>query len=431
MTSGEFRLVPTESIIINREGRQRRELKGIPELAEDIINNGLIHSPVVTDGLVLVVGERRVTACLSRGISPIKVQITYETEPHRLRAIELAENIKRENIEYEEEFRAIAEIYEIRRVDNPEYSQADLAKELVYDPGYISKILATVREAASDPRIWEAPKGTTALGIVDRIKARRAEVMDELVREVLNPGMPKAPDPILNADFNEWVKTYKGPKFNFVHCDFPFGIGADSFNQGSAATHGGYPDDARTYWTLIESLCANLKDLCTEKCHFMFWFSMKNYHSTLEYFQKHSDIVFDPFPLVWTKIDNTGIMPDYRRRPRRIYETALFGARGDPRIVKPVSNAFGWSADKTSHMSIKPEEVLKYFFQMFVDGTTLMLDPTAGSGSSLRAAESLGAPYVVGLEVDKGFCEDANRAMRKARAEKEAGQRTDIAPERS
>jgi DNA modification methylase len=313
-------------------------------------------------------------------------------------------------------------MYQDHRIDNPEYSQDDLAEDTGYDPGYISKILGVAREGASNPDVWNAPTSTAALNIVERIKTRRAEVMDELVREVLNPGVPKAPDPILNADFNEWVKTYKGPKFNFVHCDFPYGIESNSFNQGSADIHGGYEDTPKTYWTLIESLCANRDRLCTENCHFMFWFSMHNYHSTLEYFQKHSDIVFDDFPLVWTKIDNTGIMPDYRRGPRRIYETALFGARGDPRIVKPVSNAFGWAADKSSHMSIKPEEVLKYFFQMFVDGTTLMLDPTAGSGTALRAAESLGAPYVVGLEVNKEWCEDANRAVRKARAEKEAAQ---------
>jgi DNA modification methylase len=150
-----------------------------------------------------------------------------------------------------------------------------------------------------------------------------------------------------------------------------------------------------------------------------FRFSMHNYHSTLKFFAEHSDIKLDPFPLIWVKDDNKGIMLDYRRGPRRIYETAFFGSRGDPRIAHPVSNAFGWPADKSSHMSIKPEQVLKYFFGMFVDETTLMLDPTCGSGSSLRAAESLGATYVVGLEENKKWCEDANRAVRKARAEKE------------
>ena len=30
--------------------------------------------------------------------------------------------------------------------------------------------------------------------------------------------------------------------FNFIHCDFPYGINADGFDQGSAAEMGGYED---------------------------------------------------------------------------------------------------------------------------------------------------------------------------------------------
>jgi hypothetical protein len=75
-------------------------------------------------------------------------------------------------------------------------------------------------------------------------------------------------------------------------------------------------------------------------------------------------------------------------------------------------------------MSTKPEWVLQNFFRMFVDSSTLMLDPTCGSGSSLRAAEAegLGAKYVLGLEIDKDFCEQANRAVRNARAVRDAAE---------
>jgi DNA modification methylase len=59
---------------------------------------------------------------------------------------------------------------------------------------------------------------------------------------------------------------------------------------------------------------------------------------------------------------------------------------------------------------------------MFVDEFTLMLDPTCGSGSSLIAAESLGARHVLGLEIDKDFCEQANRSVRKARAVRDAAE---------
>ena len=66
-------------------------------------------------------------------------------------------------------------------------------------------------------------------------------------------------------------------------------------------------------------------------------------------------------------------------------------------------------------MSVKPEPVLRNFFRMFVDESTIMLDPTCGSGSSLRAAESLNARHTLGLEINNDFCEQANRALKNFR----------------
>lgn len=59
-------------------------------------------------------------------------------------------------------------------------------------------------------------------------------------------------------------------------------------------------------------------------------------------------------------------------------------------------------------MSIKSEPMLRQFFGMFVDDSTSFLDPTCGSGSSLRAAAGMGARLVRGLEVNSTFAERAN-----------------------
>jgi hypothetical protein len=45
MTSGQFHTFPLDSIIIHREGRQRRELKGIPELADSISSQASVAPP--------------------------------------------------------------------------------------------------------------------------------------------------------------------------------------------------------------------------------------------------------------------------------------------------------------------------------------------------------------------------------------------------
>jgi DNA modification methylase len=145
----------------------------------------------------------------------------------------------------------------------------------------------------------------------------------------------------------------------------------------------------------------------------MFWFSMKYYQATVDCLSKHFDI--DPFPLMWMKSDNIGMMPDHQRGPRRIYETCLFGSRGDRKIVQSVSNAYPAPTDRSQHMSCKPEPVLRHFFRMFVDEYTDMLDLTCGSGTALRAAEAGGARRVVGVEINEEFVERANIALEKSR----------------
>jgi DNA modification methylase len=165
----------------------------------------------------------------------------------------------------------------------------------------------------------------------------------------------------------------------------------------------------------MEALCSNLDRLCTESAHIMFWFSMHHYQKTIDYFHKHSDFRLDPFPLFWHKSDNKGLLPDPQRGPRRIYETCLFGSRGDRLIVTAKANACSKPTDGEQHISTKPEPVLRHFFEMFVDESTNMLDPTCGSGTALRAAEGLGAQHVLGLEINPEFAEDAQLSLGAAR----------------
>jgi ParB family transcriptional regulator, chromosome partitioning protein len=419
MTSGQFHSVEIGLILVNREGRQRHELPDISDLSDSINRLGLIHPIVITRENVLVAGERRLAACSALGHTHISCQYTDELEEPRLHEIELEENIKRSNLTWQEECKAIFDYHNLRKSEEPSWTQEDTGNALGIPQQTIADKIVVAKElVAGNERVLAAPKYSTAKGITDRTSARKdEEALNQLraVAKIAKPLKGEEIESVINTNFLEWAPTYDGPRFNFVHCDFPYGIHADKFNQGAAFTHGGYDDTEQTYWSLCSALVSNLDRLTTESCHFMFWFSMHYYHDTLSYFAEHSDIIFDSFPLVWLKSDNVGILPDPSRGPRRIYETALFGSRGDRKIVASVSNAYSAPTDRTQHMSIKPEPVLRNFFRMFVDESTLILDPTCGSGSSLRAAESLNARYVLGVELNKEYADGASRALKSSR----------------
>ena len=76
---------------------------------------------------------------------------------------------------------------------------------------------------------------------------------------------------------------------------------------------------------------------------------------------------------------------------------------------------FKWQRDDKSiyptiHPTQKPVTVLKRLIEIFTDPGDVVIDPCAGSGSSLVAAYELGRD-AYGFEVDKGFHAKAQQGM--------------------
>lgn len=410
MTSGEFRSVPIDSIFVDRDKRQRREITNVEELADSIRRNGLINPPTITREGELIAGERRWTACRSLGWTHIPIQYIDDLNEYERQAIELEENIKRTDLTWQEECGAILRYYELRKGE-PGWNLETTASALGVSFGKVQSAVQIAREIESgNERVIAAPKLSVARGIVERTLARRKESTAAKIDAEIGGDEPDAPVeedeadevPLIHADFIEWQREYAGPKFNLIHCDFPYGVKADKHNQGAAAAFGGYADDPDVYWQLLATLERAMENVVADSAHLIFWFSMDYYQRTLDALSAMGWSV-NPFPLIWHKSDNTGILPDPHRGPRRIYETAFFASRGDRKIVGAVGNCFAAPVTKTVHMSEKARPMLHHFLRMTVDEYSHVLDPTAGSGNALKEAQRLGASRVLGLEKSEEF----------------------------
>ena len=80
-----------------------------------------------------------------------------------------------------------------------------------------------------------------------------------------------------------------------------------------------------------------------------------------------------------------------------------------------ILNWFEWEQDDRKkypkcHPTQKPVRLIKKLIQTFTDPGDVVIDPCAGSGSTLRAAYELGRPSY-GFEVDKKFFKDAKEKM--------------------
>lgn len=81
---------------------------------------------------------------------------------------------------------------------------------------------------------------------------------------------------------------------------------------------------------------------------------------------------------------------------------------------KMVFNWFNWEKDGTEipkiHPTQKPVKLLKRLIEIFTDVGDCVIDPCAGSGSTLRAAAELGRK-AYGFEIKKDFCAKAKAEM--------------------
>jgi len=426
MTSASFESIALDSIIIDRANRQRKTLKNVNELAESIRSVGLINPPVVTRDLLLVAGERRTEACRLLGWTSIPVQYADQVEPDELALIELEENVKRLDLTWQEQNDAITDYYLLQKKNDPAWNQSKTAEALGMSPSAISQhlIVAKGRRADKIAGIEEVDKFSTAIGLSQRAQDRaNAAVERDLAVEdevlglpplPLTEGEPPAPPApkrkaeILNEDFLQWSETRRKP-FNLIHCDFPYGVSTgDKDGQSAAKRLGSYDDSEATYWKLVNALITNGPNFIAPSAHLIFWFSLKFYSLTKEALEAGGWKV-DPFPLIWHKSDNAGIIPDKDRGGRRTYETAFFASRGDRKVVRPVAISHSSPTTKDFHTSEKPAAMLSHFFRMTVDSSTRLLDPTCGSGMAVRVAEESGAAKAVGLEVNAEFAELAKK----------------------
>lgn len=438
-------LVRCDDILV--ADRQRKEFTEIEILAESMQRLGQIQ-PIVLDGMTLIAGERRLRAAKHNQWETIEAVQFNDLDELTRKEIEIEENIKRKDLNWWEVVEAVLSYHEAREARDPEWKCIQTAQHIGLDDSVIYKYMMVAKELRTNPGLKNMPGYKAALNYVIRMHARemdkeldqfhRAESDDEDIMSGIADLVSKIKDPdqetgkeveipearvspskfrVLNLDFIQTAKQTPGRTlYNFMHCDFPYGIGMDTNElQGTRQDLKRYADSEETYWALCNALLENQERLFYPSAHIMFWFSMKYYIETKALFEANGWKV-NPQPMIWMKSDQKGIIADPQRGPRNICETAFLMSRGDRKIVRAVSNGVWLPTEKadSDHLSEKPVSVLKHFFQMFIDKTTEMLDPTCGTGTSVLAALELGAERGIGIEIDEDHARRASNRVQDA-----------------
>lgn len=468
----EFRYLDPKLVVINREVRQRQDLGDLSDLQASLGKIGMI-CPILVQGDYnkpeLVAGERRLQSALNINLAEIPIRWKQTLTPHQASIIELEENIKREDLPWRNYVKTVGDLHTQFLAANPEWRISDTANEISAHETYIYRTIYVYKDLESD-KLKGASGVNNAYGILSAFAERKTESVvagiislgskifgskpevpqilpetpvassnkifsvpnfdDAPASDVRGPETPQAPSPIIiaqpkfimpekpviNASFPDWIKTYDGPKFNFVHCDFPYGTYKGDDSSGTYLVNEFYDNTPDVYWALTDTLVENLDRIMSYTAHMIFWFDMKFYSATMIKLAS-AGLMVHTHPLMWHKT-NGGVQPGSPSTyPRRTMDTAFLCVRGNRPLTSPGNISYAASmVHNKFHPSQKPEPMLRSFFKMIVDETTSIFDPTCGSGSALRAAEDLGAKISLGTELDPTHAEAANKYILSYRA---------------
>lgn len=409
--------------------RQRKDLGELETLKASLRSIGLINPIVVDDNLVLIAGERRLTAAKQLNWEQIEVRKKSDLSNRDRTLIELEENVKRKQLSWIEEVNAVRDYVTLIKEPN---NIAAISLGMTAET--LSKMVTVANALETLPNLINSPSWSAAYTQYNIARQRELDaafedlrldlepadtvtaLLDKTEEETLLPEIEaKAEDQIpsrlnedfqvIQADFLEWAKTYSGKRFNFIHCDFPYGLNMGTNNlQNSSARWDTiderYADTPELFDELVKAFFENQDKFIADSAHCIFWLAHKNVGrlmSRFNYFGWRTCEV----PLIWHKSDNAGIAPDPYRWPRRTYEIAIFASRGDRKIVKVKAASYSGPVTKEYHLSEKPVDMLSHFFEMVVDKHTEMLDPTCGSGTALRVAKKFNAKRILGFDVNE------------------------------
>lgn len=410
-------LLPIASIIIS-ENRQRREFNEsrLQELKESIESKGLLHAIVcrksAEDEWTLVAGERRLRAIADiasldghflhdGGIVPagfIPFVDIGSLPAIECEEAELEENLRRENLTWQEESAALARLAVLRTT----LAQASggtaptlqgLADEIPGPLGGTSpaeireKLL--VSEHLDDPDIAGAKTAKEAFKILKRKDraSRNAELGVEIGKT-----FSSADHTILNEDSLFWLAKCPAESFDVILTDPPYGMGADEFGNsggaGGAVGAHGYADDAANLQTIAGVIEDHAFRIAKPQAHlYLFcdidWFP---YWKTL--LTRGKWTVFRT-PIIWHKPSGMRA-PWPEGGPQRRYELCLFASKGKRPVNMLAGDVIACNPDDNlGHSAQKPVALFEELLRRSVRPGDSVLDPFAGTGPIIPAAHSL------------------------------------------
>ena len=422
--------IPLDKIEIS-PSRQRKEFKEVDlqELVSSIRDtaHGLLQPLVLRQGLaggfVLVAGERRLRAIRDiyelggtflhndEMVRPGFVPYVTLGELSQLEAweAELEENIRRVDLTWQERAAATASLMDLRRAQAEDAGTApptvgDVARELRPEQTREAAHDATRKELIVS-RFLHDPEVRGASTVQEAFKVLKKKEEGQRNRELaarIGATFTTSRHTMLNLDSIDWM-AQTAERFDIILTDPPYGMGADAFDDSgkgvASAAH--FYDDSQDSWrALIEQFAVQSWRVTKPDAHLYAFCDIGNFTEFRCLLQLAGWTVHRT-PLVWHN-PNGFRAPWPEKGPQRKYELILYAVRGEKRCTALRGDVLEYRKDTaTGHPAQKPVNLLIDLLKRSARPEDLVLDPFAGSGSTLVACDELKLACTA-IELDPG-----------------------------
>lgn len=392
------------------------DMAKIMELANSIQLLGLLQPIILTATGTLVAGERRLRAC--KHLTAMGIQISCGGTQYLLGTVpaitldygdpllnieaELHENIKREDLTWQERAAAEAMLHELRLAQNPKQTLTQTTAELSYDdPARLNNSI-TVSALLGDKEI------STAASLKDAVKVlKKREEKARLTRlsESVNVKTLSSAHELHNLDWRAGCIT--PGSLDVILTDPPYGMGAHTFKDGGDAStvpHE-YDDMGSEAWESMMREFADWSFSSTKpKAHLYVFCDVDKFHF-LRGILANIGWRVHRTPLVYAKSHAASRrVPWPTMGPRRSYELVLYAVKGDRNVNTIASDVFSSTSNEENlgHAAQKPVSVYVDLLKRSVAPGNLVCDPFCGTGTIFPAAQEVKC-RAIGFEKDPAF----------------------------
>jgi|PlaIllAssembly_1097288.scaffolds.fasta_scaffold15805_3 site-specific DNA-methyltransferase (adenine-specific) len=392
---------PSAVKLSETQKRFRQDMGDIKDLVKSIKEKGQIQPIVINHDYTLIAGGRRLAACIM-GAMNVKAVFMDAVDPIVMRQLELEENIKRKAFTPAEEVLAMEEIHKMKQAQYGKtepgkaggWTLEDTAALVGKSRGSVISDLQMAEMLKAFPDLQNAKKKSDISKAAKAMEKVAANIVG-LAKHETNKAQHSHLVKLDNADALEWMKTLPEGYADILLTDPPYGIEYQDVGMTIGGTGGNlttsgfkFDDGKENALELYQTLSREAFRFTTASAHAYVFCGPEHFWTLRGVFESAGWLVHIK-PLIWIK-RSVGQCNVPSAWPASCYEMLMYCRKPASRLIK--EGQPDWiecglvEPSKRIHPTEKPTSLLENLIARSANPGATVVDPFAGSGSTLEAA---------------------------------------------